>query len=244
MQVCKYASMQVCKHASMQICKYASMQVCKYTSVQVCKFAGMQVCKYAGMQVRKYASAQVCKYAEMQVCKYASMQMQVYSITNKLSWECHTRDLRFKMKDNPQTPCINCQDTPRLRVEYIQQEKSIWWVGGWFFQEIIPLRGSILQAETCKILSLAENPRWSRVWQYALACYLPENSLRTSKNFQKPFRLLPETLKTPQRICLGTSQYSNMLAPGGWVGGLVSPSPLHNNTTLWHLQVEDLQELK
>ena len=28
-------------------------------------------------------------------------------------------------------------------------------------QEIIPLRGSILQAETCQILSLAENPRWS-----------------------------------------------------------------------------------
>ena len=26
---------------------------------------------------------------------------------------------------------------------------------------IIPLRGSILQAETCQILSLAENPRWS-----------------------------------------------------------------------------------
>ena len=39
-------------------------------------------------------------------------------------------------------------------------------VGGWFFQEIIPLRGSILQAGTCQILSLAENPRWSRVWQY------------------------------------------------------------------------------
>ena len=39
------------------------------------------------------------------------------------------------------------------------------WVGGRFFQEIIPLRGSILQAETCQILSLAENPRWSRVWQ-------------------------------------------------------------------------------
>ena len=28
-------------------------------------------------------------------------------------------------------------------------------------QEIIPLRGSILQAEACQILSLAENPRWS-----------------------------------------------------------------------------------
>ena len=29
-------------------------------------------------------------------------------------------------------------------------------MGGWFFQEILPLRGSILQAE---------NPRLSRVWQ-------------------------------------------------------------------------------
>ena len=26
---------------------------------------------------------------------------------------------------------------------------------------IVPLRGPILQAETCQILSLAENPRWS-----------------------------------------------------------------------------------
>ena len=42
------------------------------------------------------------------------------------------------------------------------------WVDGWvggFFQEIFPLRGSILQAGTCQILSLAKNPRWSRVWQ-------------------------------------------------------------------------------
>ena len=39
-------------------------------------------------------------------------------------------------------------------------------VGGWFFQEIIPLCGSILQAGTCQILSLAENLRGSRVWQY------------------------------------------------------------------------------
>ena len=32
-------------------------------------------------------------------------------------------------------------------------------------QKIMPLRGSILQAGTCQIFSLAENPRWSRVWQ-------------------------------------------------------------------------------
>ena len=37
------------------------------------------------------------------------------------------------------------------------------WVGG--FMTIMPCCGSILQAETCQILSLAENPRWSQVWQ-------------------------------------------------------------------------------
>ena len=40
--------------------------------------------------------------------------------------------------------------------------------GGWFLQKFKPLCGSILQAETCKILSLAENQRWSRVWQYLM----------------------------------------------------------------------------
>ena len=38
-----------------------------------------------------------------------------------------------------------------------------------FLQKILPLRGSILQVETCQIFSLAENPRWSRVWQYCSA---------------------------------------------------------------------------
>ena len=44
----------------------------------------------------------------------------------------------------------------------------VGWVAGWFFQEKLPLRGSILQVGTGQILSLAENPRWSRVWQYPL----------------------------------------------------------------------------
>ena len=37
------------------------------------------------------------------------------------------------------------------------------WLAGWLAQSVIivPLRGSILQAETCQILSLSENPRWS-----------------------------------------------------------------------------------
>ena len=50
------------------------------------------------------------------------------------------------------------------------QELFGWggWVGGWVANtyKIMPLRGSILQAETCTILSLTENPRWSRVWQH------------------------------------------------------------------------------
>ena len=44
------------------------------------------------------------------------------------------------------------------------------WVGGWMggplLQEILPLCGFILQVGTCQIPRLAENPRWSRVWQY------------------------------------------------------------------------------
>jgi len=42
--------------------------------------------------------------------------------------------------------------------------EALWWVGG-PSQRIMPLCGSILQAGTCQILTLAENPRWSRVWQ-------------------------------------------------------------------------------
>ena len=48
--------------------------------------------------------------------------------------------------------------------------EPMWWVGCGAYVVantfiIMPLRGSILQVETCQILSLAENPRWSRVWQ-------------------------------------------------------------------------------
>ena len=38
------------------------------------------------------------------------------------------------------------------------------WVGG-LLKKIMPRCGSILQTGTCQILSIAENPRWSRVWQ-------------------------------------------------------------------------------
>ena len=39
--------------------------------------------------------------------------------------------------------------------QHLKKKLSSGWLGG-----------SILQAETCQILSLAENPRWSLVWQY------------------------------------------------------------------------------
>ena len=59
------------------------------------------------------------------------------------------------------------------RAEKLVSPGRVWsgrvWSGlVWFLQKIIPLRGSILQARTCQILSLAENPRWSRVWQYCI----------------------------------------------------------------------------
>ena len=45
--------------------------------------------------------------------------------------------------------------------QHRKKKLSCGWVGGGPSQEIIPLRGSILHAETCQILNLAENPRWS-----------------------------------------------------------------------------------
>ena len=45
-----------------------------------------------------------------------------------------------------------------------------------FLQEILPLRGSILQAGTCQIFSLEES-KWSRVWQYT--CPLPQTKTKT-----------------------------------------------------------------
>ena len=60
--------------------------------------------------------------------------------------------------------------------QHIQEKLSCGWVGG-PDQEIIPLRGSILQAETCQILSLAENPRWSP----SVAILLPKNLCEVDK---------------------------------------------------------------
>ena len=46
-----------------------------------------------------------------------------------------------------------------------RQNWQVGWVGGRHMIRIMPGCGSILQERTCKIISQAENPRWSRVWQ-------------------------------------------------------------------------------
>ena len=51
-----------------------------------------------------------------------------------------------------------------LHIKTVSQYKlQVRLTAGWVAGPVIlvPLRGSILQAETCKILSLEENPRWS-----------------------------------------------------------------------------------
>ena len=59
----------------------------------------------------------------------------------------------------------------------VRVTQAMWWVAqatwsglrrlcGGPSQKIMPLRGSILQAGNCQILSFAEIPRRSRVWQY------------------------------------------------------------------------------
>ena len=47
--------------------------------------------------------------------------------------------------------------------------------------EILPLCGSILQAWTCQILSLAENQRWSQVWQLPHGGMAERNLATSSK---------------------------------------------------------------
>ena len=78
---------------------------------------------------------------------------------NKLGWECHTQDLSFKIQNNTS----NIAKTPQSGVYSTRKLHMVGggWVGGRFFQDILPLLGSILQAGTCQILSIAKNPRWS-----------------------------------------------------------------------------------
>ena len=50
--------------------------------------------------------------------------------------------------------------TPHIKTGS-QYKLQVWLMPGWLAVIIVPLRRSILQAETCQILSLAENSRWS-----------------------------------------------------------------------------------
>ena len=74
-------------------------------------------------------------------------------------------------------------------------ERKSLAVGGWGVggpnQEIIPLRGSILQADTCQILSLDENPRWSP--SVAKICFLDLSQIRGNVN--KGFKMANLFLK-------------------------------------------------
>ena len=47
-------------------------------------------------------------------------------LTNKLGWKCHTRDLRLRIQDIPQTP------SEKLQTEKINPNG---WVGGAFLKE-------------------------------------------------------------------------------------------------------------
>ena len=67
----------------------------------------------------------------------------------------------WKQKFNPS------YDTPYSKTIGVGTPHNIEMQGrltdGWLAESrfIVPLRGSILQAETCQILSSAKNPRWS-----------------------------------------------------------------------------------
>ena len=54
--------------------------------------------------------------------------------------------------------------------EVVKKDGLRGWVGG--LMKIMPRCGSILQVGTCQILSLAENPRWSQVWQKLQSSFL------------------------------------------------------------------------
>ena len=53
------------------------------------------------------------------------------------------------------------------------------------FMKIMPRCGSILQARTCQILSLTENPRWSRVWQFGIVKNLDKIQSMSKYSFKK-----------------------------------------------------------
>ena len=95
-----------------------------------------------------------------------------------------------------------------------------------FLQETIPLRGSILQAGTCQISSLAEGPRWSQVWQYT--CPLPQTKTKTIKMGWDRDRLTQNNYKTPSRHFLDTFQ-----TPSRYLPDIFQTPSRHLPDTLW-----------
>ena len=124
-----------------------------------------------------------------------SFTKMVNKSSNKMSWECHTRNpswvVQIKMLDQTHfvvqlailqdfKQCWNFQVGPKYG-NRLKQNTLDLMVGDWRTQNTLDF-----QVGTCD--SLAENPIWS-------------------PSVAKPSRLLPDTLKTPQMLCLGTSQY-------------------------------------
>ena len=93
---------------------------------------------------------------------------------------------------------------------------------GWVtIRRIMPLRGSILQAGICKILSLSENPRWRQVWQKSTKCYLVPKVLRGGGgdvhnfDFVPKFTMAQVTLKWGGK---GQKRLRTMFKLGGFPG--------------------------
>ena len=153
-----------------------------------------------------------------------------FGYKNLLFWKIFLVHVFSHTPGRPQTPCIN----PQLVYSWYGWCIKVGWrLAGWGNQSVIivPFRGSILQAETCQIFSLAENPRWSRVWQLELNQTWPnfswlnltwhDNWLGSNtfgpKHFESSyfcdFRLHTK-IKLP-RLC---RSWKKRWAAGGWVG--------------------------
>ena len=91
------------------------------------------------------------------------------------------------------------------------------WLGGPLLQEIMPLRGSILQVGTCQILSLAENPRWSRVWQYLLFYFGSEVVIYVARNSRSVMTALEEWENDCLRRVWGVYEESPRILYEYWV---------------------------
>ena len=74
-----------------------------------------------------------------------------YDNTSTTTWPPNHRKSR---KGTPHIPYLDGDSAQNLKTSSVEG-----WVAGPVI--IVPLPDSILQAETCQMLSLAENPRWS-----------------------------------------------------------------------------------